>query len=65
MRLVANVPFNDLTAAKQAFAEHEERVQDAEEVVMDTMLSAWGRISTLRDPAALRPWLPIAAGAAG
>jgi len=24
---------------------------------MDTMLSAWGRISTLRDPAALRPWL--------
>lgn len=30
---------------------------DAEEVVIDTMVSAWQRIGSLRDPAALRPWL--------
>jgi len=30
---------------------------DAEEVVIDTMVTAWKRIETLRDPAALRPWL--------
>lgn len=30
---------------------------DAEEVVIDTMVTAWERIGSLRDPAALRPWL--------
>jgi RNA polymerase sigma-70 factor (ECF subfamily) len=30
---------------------------DAEEVVIDTMVTAWERIGALRDPAALRPWL--------
>jgi RNA polymerase sigma-70 factor (ECF subfamily) len=30
---------------------------DAEEVVIDTMVSAWERIGSLRDPGALRPWL--------
>ena len=30
---------------------------DAEEVVIDTMVSAWERIGSLRDPSALRPWL--------
>ena len=30
---------------------------DAEEVVIDTMVSAWERIDSLRDPAALRAWL--------
>lgn len=30
---------------------------DAEEVVIDTMVSAWQRIASLREPAALRPWL--------
>jgi len=30
---------------------------DAEEVVIDTMVTAWKRIDSLRDPAALRPWL--------
>ena len=30
---------------------------DAEEVVIDTMVTGWQRIDTLRDPAALRPWL--------
>lgn len=30
---------------------------DAEEVVIDTMVSAWERIGSLREPAALRPWL--------
>lgn len=30
---------------------------DAEEVVIDTMVTAWERIRSLRDPAALRPWL--------
>lgn len=30
---------------------------DAEEIVIDTMLTAWERIGSLRDPAALRPWL--------
>jgi RNA polymerase sigma-70 factor (ECF subfamily) len=30
---------------------------DAEEVVIDTMVTAWRRGDTLRDPAALRTWL--------
>lgn len=30
---------------------------DAEEVVIDTMVTAWERIGSLRDPAALRSWL--------
>lgn len=30
---------------------------DAEEIVIDTMVTAWQRIGSLRDPAALRPWL--------
>jgi RNA polymerase sigma-70 factor (ECF subfamily) len=30
---------------------------DAEEVVIDTMVTAWERIGSLRDPGALRPWL--------
>lgn len=30
---------------------------DAEEIVIDTMVTAWERIGSLRDPAALRPWL--------
>lgn len=30
---------------------------DAEEVVIDTMVSAWQRIGSLRQPASLRPWL--------
>jgi RNA polymerase sigma-70 factor (ECF subfamily) len=30
---------------------------DAEEVVIDTMVSAWERIGSLREPASLRPWL--------
>lgn len=30
---------------------------DAEEVVIDTMVSAWQRIASLRESAALRPWL--------
>jgi len=30
---------------------------DAEEVVIDTRVTAWERIGALRDPAALRPWL--------
>lgn len=30
---------------------------DAEEVVIDTMVTAWQRIGSLRDTAALRPWL--------
>ena len=30
---------------------------DAEEIVIDTMMTAWQRIGSLRDPAALRPWL--------
>ncbi len=30
---------------------------DAEEVLADTMLTAWRKIDTLRDPARLRPWL--------
>jgi len=30
---------------------------DAEEIVIDTMVTAWKRIGSLRDPAALRPWL--------
>lgn len=30
---------------------------DAEEVVIDTMVTAWQRVGSLRDPAALRPWL--------
>ena len=31
--------------------------QDAEEVVADTLLTAWRKIETLRDPDRLRPWL--------
>ena len=30
---------------------------DAEEVLIDTVLTAWDRIGQLRDPDALRPWL--------
>ena len=30
---------------------------DAEEVVLDTMVSAWRAVGSLRDPAALKPWL--------
>ena len=30
---------------------------DAEEIVIDTMVTAWQRIGSLRDPGALRPWL--------
>ena len=30
---------------------------DAEEVVVDTMVTAWRRADTLREPAALRTWL--------
>jgi RNA polymerase sigma factor (sigma-70 family) len=30
---------------------------EAEDVLMDTLVTALGRASTLRDPAALRPWL--------
>lgn len=30
---------------------------DAEEVVIDTMATAWERIGSLRDPVALRLWL--------
>jgi RNA polymerase sigma-70 factor (ECF subfamily) len=30
---------------------------DAEEVLMDTMLTAWRKSGSLRDPAALKPWL--------
>jgi RNA polymerase sigma-70 factor, ECF subfamily len=30
---------------------------DAEEVLTDTLLTAWQKIDTLRDPARLRPWL--------
>lgn len=30
---------------------------DSEEVVIDTMMTAWERIGSLRDPAALRAWL--------
>lgn len=30
---------------------------DAEEVVIDTMVSAWERIGSLREPASLGPWL--------
>lgn len=30
---------------------------DAEEVVADTLLTAWRKIETLRDPDRLRPWL--------
>jgi RNA polymerase sigma-70 factor (ECF subfamily) len=30
---------------------------DAEEVVADTLLAAWRKIETLRDPDRLRPWL--------
>jgi len=30
---------------------------DAEEVVIDAMLTAWERIGSLRDPGALRAWL--------
>jgi RNA polymerase sigma-70 factor (ECF subfamily) len=30
---------------------------DAEEVVVDTMVTAWRRAETLREPAALRTWL--------
>lgn len=49
-------------------AEHGRRIQgvaylilgshaDAEEVVMDTMVTVWHRIGDLRDPAALAGWL--------
>ncbi|MGI8928656.1 MAG: RNA polymerase sigma factor [Candidatus Limnocylindrales bacterium] len=31
--------------------------RDAEEVVADTLLTAWRRIESLRDPSRLRPWL--------
>lgn len=31
--------------------------QDAEEVLADTLLTAWRKIDTLRDPDRLRPWL--------
>ncbi len=31
--------------------------QDAEEVVADTLLTAWRKIETLREPDRLRPWL--------
>ena len=30
---------------------------DAEEIVIDTMVTAWERIGSLRDASALRPWL--------
>lgn len=30
---------------------------DAEEVTADTLLTAWNKIDTLRDPQRLRPWL--------
>ena len=30
---------------------------DAEEVVMDTLLTAWDKSGSLRDPDALKPWL--------
>jgi RNA polymerase sigma-70 factor (ECF subfamily) len=30
---------------------------DAEEVVIDTMMIAWNKITELREPQALRPWL--------
>jgi RNA polymerase sigma-70 factor (ECF subfamily) len=30
---------------------------DAEEVLEETMITAWRRIETLREPSALRPWL--------
>ena len=30
---------------------------DAEEVVMDTLLTAWDKAGSLRDPEALKPWL--------
>ena len=55
-------------AVDQLLAEHGRRVQgvaflilgshaDAEEVVIDTMVTAWNRIGDLREPGALGSWL--------
>jgi RNA polymerase sigma-70 factor (ECF subfamily) len=55
-------------AVDELLAEHGRRIQgvaylilgshaDAEEVVIDTMVTAWSKIADLRDPSALGAWL--------